>query len=836
MFKTMRKNINLIVACQSKDFGIAQLGKIPWRSPSDLRHFKNITSQTSSPNLHNAVVMGRKTYDSIGKVLPNRVNYVITRNKDLLNKSTANLKYVTNLREAFNNSSEDPNIDKIFVIGGEEIYTQTMESWANYLDTAYITFVHSNYACDRFLPKDLFDLNFNWTGGSEQITDGDVTINIEEYRGRNRGEEEYLNLLKRIMETGERKTNRTGIDTVSVFGERMVFDISERIPFLTTKRLAWKTMLRELLWFIQGNTNNADLQAKRVHIWDGNSTREYLDSIGLTERVEGDIGPCFPADTPVLTNNGYKNIQDITNDDLLYTHNGNWKSQVPMTNIFTGQLITIKAAYHFPITGTDEHPFYARTFKKIDVRKPKHHYEIVCDEPEWIPLKDITKNHLLGFKIETEEKIPVLQLTKYKNQHISREIYNKTLDSEDLWYLMGYFLGDGWLVDEKACSRIYFVINHKERDEVLPNLQKVLNLKLCEPLQGCDKYKCTNQEVSQILKQFGKYAHGKKIPDWVHKAPKNLIKQFLNGYCMADGYYVENRSTNNDSIRYTTVSRDIALSLQRLYLKLGMIASISYQKRGYKKYIYDKLVNQRDAYFIEVYENKKRRCNWSFIENDYVWFSIKQISSKKVENLTVYNFTVDDDNTYTVSNLSVHNCYGFQWRHFGAEYVDCHTDYTGQGVDQLADVVNQIKNNPQSRRIVMSAWNPQAQPLMALPPCHLLAQWYVRDGVFLDCQMYQRSCDIALGVPFNIASYSVLTYMIAHVCGLQPGRYIQVMGDAHIYVNHLDGVKEQLKRVPYPFPQLTFAREINDIDDFREEDFVIKDYRYHPTIKMDMAV
>ena len=185
--------------------------------------------------------------------------------------------------------------------------------------------------------------------------------------------------------------------------------------------------------------------------------------------------------------------------------------------------------------------------------------------------------------------------------------------------------------------------------------------------------------------------------------------------------------------------------------------------------------------------------------------------------------------------------YGFQWRHFGAEYVDCNTDYSGQGVDQLADVIHKLKNNPYDRRIIMSAWNPADLAKMALPPCHMFAQFYVsyKEGEgrgALSCVLYQRSCDMGLGVPFNIASYALLTIMIAHVCGLEPGEFIHTMGDAHVYVDHVDALKGQLERVPREFPTLKINRKVDDIDDFKFEDFELVGYDPHPSIKMNMSV
>ena len=183
--------------------------------------------------------------------------------------------------------------------------------------------------------------------------------------------------------------------------------------------------------------------------------------------------------------------------------------------------------------------------------------------------------------------------------------------------------------------------------------------------------------------------------------------------------------------------------------------------------------------------------------------------------------------------------YGFQWRHFGATYVDMHTDYTGQGVDQLADCIWKIKHTPEDRRIIMSAWNPADLDQMALPPCHMFCQFYVANGE-LSCQMYQRSADMGLGVPFNIASYSLLTHLMAHVCGLEAGDFIHTLGDAHVYLNHVDALQEQLQRAPRAFPKLEILNSkggaARSIDDFVFEDFKIVGYKPHGSIQMKMAV
>ncbi len=171
--------------------------------------------------------------------------------------------------------------------------------------------------------------------------------------------------------------------------------------------------------------------------------------------------------------------------------------------------------------------------------------------------------------------------------------------------------------------------------------------------------------------------------------------------------------------------------------------------------------------------------------------------------------------------------YGRQWRSWSA------TD--GSAIDQIAGVVRQIRKNPDSRRLIVSAWNPADVDRMALPPCHCLFQFHVADGR-LSCQLYQRSADVFLGVPFNIASYALLTHMLAQATGLKPGDFIHTLGDAHLYLNHLDQADEQLKREPRALPKLVLRRDVKDIDDFRYEDFEVLGYDPWPNIAAPIAV
>jgi thymidylate synthase len=184
-------------------------------------------------------------------------------------------------------------------------------------------------------------------------------------------------------------------------------------------------------------------------------------------------------------------------------------------------------------------------------------------------------------------------------------------------------------------------------------------------------------------------------------------------------------------------------------------------------------------------------------------------------------------NEWADENGDLGPVYGAQWRSWRTA--------GGTVVDQIAQVIEQIQENPDSRRLIVNAWNVGEIDRMALPPCHLLFQFYVSDGR-LSCQLYQRSADVFLGVPFNIASYSLLTMMFAQVCGLAPGEFVHTFGDVHLYLNHVEQARLQLERQPYPLPKLLINPEVRSIFDFRYEDFELVDYVAHPHIKAEVSV
>nr|XP_029120818.1 bifunctional dihydrofolate reductase-thymidylate synthase isoform X3 [Elaeis guineensis] len=432
-----------VVVAATRDMGIGKDGKLPWKLPSDLKFFKEVTMTVSDPVKKNAVIMGRKTWESIplqNRPLPGRLNVVLTRSGSFDIATAENVVICGSMNSALKLLAATPyclSIEKVFVIGGGQVLRESLN--APECEAIHLTDIETDFECDTFIPPIDFAVFQPWHSSFPLVennirysfvtyvrvrrsatelhalhdggkTDGKLYLNKFEVQRfsflpkmihEKHEEYVYLRLVQDIIANGAQKNDRTGTGTLSKFSCQMRFNLRKSFPLLTTKKVFWRGVVEELLWFISGSTNAKALQEKDIHIWDGNASREYLDSVGLSFREEGDLGPI----------------------------------------------------------------------------------------------------------------------------------------------------------------------------------------------------------------------------------------------------------------------------------------------------------------------------------------------------------------------------YGFQWRHFGAEYTDMHADYTGKGFDQLLDVVDKIKNNPDDRRIILSAWNPSDLKKMALPPCHMFAQFYVENGE-LSCQMYQRSADMGLGVPFNIASYSLLTCMIAQVCAL----------------------------------------------------------------------
>lgn len=233
-------------------------------------------------------------------------------------------------------------------------------------------------------------------------------------------------------------------------------------------------------------------------------------------------------------------------------------------------------------------------------------------------------------------------------------------------------------------------------------------------------------------------------------------------------------------------------------------------------------------WFIAGDSNIEYLCkNGVNIWNDWPYQKFKNSPDFNGETMKEFAAKIANDHEFALKYGELGPVYGKQWRHWKDEH--------GNEIDQITNLIHQIKTNPDSRRLIVSAWNVAEIEQMTLPPCHTIFQFYVIDGK-LSCQLYQRSADTFLGVPFNIASYALFTMMVAQVCGLGLGDFVHSFGDAHIYSNHIDQVKLQITRTPYSLPKMKINPEVKSIFDFKYEDFTLENYEAHPHIKGEVAV
>ena len=229
--------------------------------------------------------------------------------------------------------------------------------------------------------------------------------------------------------------------------------------------------------------------------------------------------------------------------------------------------------------------------------------------------------------------------------------------------------------------------------------------------------------------------------------------------------------------------------------------------------------------------------------HELMWFSRGSTDNKELQEKNVHIWDGNSSRQF-LNNVGLHHLdegdigagYGFQWCHWGAEYIDCKTDYTGKGINQLHSIIDNLKDPEKrsSRRLILSAWNVSDLDKMALNPCHILCQFNVHDGNKLSCSMYQRSVDVGLGQPFNIASYSFLTHLLAKHCDLVAHEFVYFFGNAHIYEEHIDQMKEQLTREPHQFPTIHIKHKHANISEYKIDDFELCNYKHHAAIKMEM--
>ena len=522
----MYPKINLIVATDAKN-GIAKCGSIPWNEPQDLAHFRTVTTGKGN----NAVIMGRLTWESLpesARPLKKRINIIVSRGNSPLSMDNV---HVVNSPDDAVIKAMDLGVDDIFIIGGAQIYEYILQGYR--INRIYHTMIDGDYMCDQQVPtlQRIVDEIKGADSKSWSLKEWTMTSKTKHdfftqyvYRSsfiasRNEPDDLYLKWTSNILYNGKPRKDRTGTGTISIFApDPLRFDISQSVPLLTTKRMGWKTVIKELIWFLKGQTDAKILQKQGVRIWDGNTTREFLDARGLDNYPEGVMGP------------GYS-----------------W---------------------------------------------------------QW---------RYFGAKYSPEMADPIAQ--------------------------------------EKQSAE---------------SLQEIL--------------------------------------------------------------------MNNTS--------------------------------------YD--------------DNKPQRS----LEDE--WRELQIRSTKEPA-----------------------------------------------GFDQIEYIIDLLRNDPTSRRIFLSAWNPAQLEEMALPPCHVSCQFYVDiddDGTkHLSCHMYQRSCDAFLGLPFNIFSYTVLTYILAAYTHMKPKNLVISFGDAHIYADHITQIKAQLTRRSYPSPTLEFTPKSEYIHDLHIDQFKVKNYKSHPSIAAKMS-
>ena len=240
-----------------------------------------------------------------------------------------------------------------------------------------------------------------------------------------------------------------------------------------------------------------------------------------------------------------------------------------------------------------------------------------------------------------------------------------------------------------------------------------------------------------------------------------------------------------------------------------------------------------------------KKLAWKTCLRELLWFISGNTSNETLNKLKVNIWNGNSSREFLDSQGLNHYkendlgpVYGFQWRHFNAEYTNCDDNYDNKGIDQLNEIIECLKDPEKrnSRRMVLSSWNPCQLDKMALPPCHVLMQFNVHDNNKLSCSMYQRSNDEACGTPFNIASYCFLTHLLAKHCDLEATDFYYYKGDCHIYESHLDNIKSQISRTPYEFPTLIINNKYNNINDYKEEDFKLDNYIHHENIKYQMII
>jgi len=555
---------------------------------------------------------------------------------------------------------------------------------------------------------------------------------------------QYLDLVSRILKDGDIKSDRTGVGTKSIFGHQMRFDLSKGFPLVTTKQTFIKPIISELLWFLEGSTDERRL----AEILYGDSRENLIGKKTIWTANADEQGKKL----------GHTNTQTIKHLGKIYSHGWRYTSSLTSTVLVEVERahfieeITKPTIEDHENTPNDE--FVGQTvlsntgteykvLKKINTQKNSS-YEIqaLLTGHKEIVTRPNLKNRAFGQKIRFGRFYSTIgkdnEIRYYHKARIMwRNMINRCYDvNNEQYYLYG---GAGVFVD----SRWY---------------------------------------------DFKNFLHDLERIPFFYEWSEGTDDDF-NDWCLDKDYY----NTNKYSLE-------------------TCIFLPSKENKFYSNTLID--------------FSKKRVVEFSDgVKFEYICFSDlnNKFPDKKFNNDLIKKCI--DGKQSSHKDCKFYEVYAKQNHKFRKKII----------VDQISDVIDMIKTNPDSRRLIVSAWNVGEIDFMSLPPCHTIFQFYVNNGK-LSCQLYQRSVDTALGLPFNIASYALLTMMIAQITNLQVGEFIHTSGDAHIYANHFDSCKLLLDREPLVLPSMILNKSITSINDFTMNDFTLVDYKYHNKITMEMAI
>ena len=448
-------------------------------------------------------------------------------------------------------------------------------------------------------------------------------------------------------------------------------------------------------------------------------------------------------------------------------------------------------------------------FNKLTTKKGENGEKpiVVMGHNTWLslpekhrPLKDRENIVISGLN-------EIKNVIRYKNFEYFLEDYGKTIElrKTPIWIIGGADLYRTAIIKSYLIKKIYLTLINKkyEVDRYMTEIGPEFYIKNYKIIENCMDSKIQKEVKITFLELEYDMSYLEKTNNFSEKRYLQYLRKIING--------------GEERLDRTGIGTKSILGSQ---------------------YRYD-LTNKR----IPLLTTKK--MYWKGIVEELLWFLKGQTNSKILEDKKVNIWKGNSSKEFLESRGLAYEegdigpGYGFSFRHWGAEYKDCKTDYTGQGVDQFQNLINNINNDPYSRRHIIDLWNPKELNNMALPPCHILYQFYVsHNGTKLSCSMYQRSGDMGLGVPFNIASASLMTILVAKLTGLEPYELVHTVGDTHIYTNHIEPLKEQILRKPYFFPIIEFnnEKEYKNIEDFEYNDIKLIGYISHPPVKMDMAV